>query len=159
MRKIYDLTGWVFALILGGTTLMAGCARDDSTGETYDDEARAERIEEDLEAAGEDLERAGEDFAEGARKMGEELDREAGELRRELEPRVEDGVLVAKVKARLASDPEVNPLEIDVDVVDGVVTLGGRVDTEEERAEAVKLASRTEGVREVVDNLQVGGRS
>lgn len=151
MARIQHLSTLACALVLGIALIGAGCARDESR--------RAERdAGRNLEQAGEDLERAGEDLAEGARRAGAALNRGAERLNRELQPRIEDAALVLAVKARLTVDPEVNPFEIDVDAVDGVVTLGGMVDSEEERAEAEKLARRTEGVVEVVNNLQVGQR-
>lgn len=154
MVKIQHPSTFACALVLGTALIAAGCARDDS----YQAERDAGELESDLERAGEDLERAGEDLAEGARRTGAALNREAERLNRELEPRIEDAALVLAVKARLTADPEVNPFEIDVDAVDGVITLGGMVDSEEERAEAEKLARRTEGVSEVINNLQVGRR-
>ena len=48
-------------------------------------------------------------------------------------------------------------MEAEVDTVDGTVTLTGEVESEEDRADAVEVARETEGVRDVVDNLQVEG--
>lgn len=69
---------------------------------------------------------------------------------------VDDAALTAKVKTKLAADPEINPFKIDVDTTAGVVTLRGRVDDSGDRTEAVKLARDTEGVRGVRDELTVG---
>lgn len=69
---------------------------------------------------------------------------------------VNDAALTAKVKAKLAADPEINPFKIDVDTDNGMVTLRGRVDEQGDRDEAVKLARKTSGVRGVHDELQVG---
>lgn len=44
---------------------------------------------------------------------------------------------------------------INVDTVQGLVTLHGRVDTAEQKAEAEELARKTEGVRDVRNLLQV----
>jgi hyperosmotically inducible periplasmic protein len=44
---------------------------------------------------------------------------------------------------------------IDVDTNNGVVTLNGIVDSPEQRARAEELASRVDGVKRVVNNLQV----
>ena len=49
----------------------------------------------------------------------------------------------------LATDPS----RVAVDVVDGVVTLAGQLDTRIDAEVAVALASRTEGVVDVVDRL------
>ncbi len=69
---------------------------------------------------------------------------------------VSDAALTSKVKARLAADPEVNPFEIDVDSDNGVVRLSGTVDNERARDQAVTVASRTSGVRDVIDDIEIG---
>jgi len=67
-----------------------------------------------------------------------------------------DAALTGKVKARLAAEPQVNAFDIDVDSDHGVVRLSGTVDSEQARREAVRLTRRTEGVREVIDDLEIG---
>lgn len=158
MLTTRDLGFVTRALVALGTVagLAAGCTIGPESAE---DERAAERVEEDLERAGERIEEAGEELADGARRLGETLDREAVRLNREIEPRLQDAALAARVKARLIADPEVNPFQIDVDAVDGVITLGGMVESDHERREAEELARRTEGVREVVSNIEVGRRS
>jgi len=72
-----------------------------------------------------------------------------------LSENVEDGVLLVKVKSKLAADPDVAALDIDVDVSRGVVTLSGDVASKAEADEAVRVARATEGVSGVVNKLQV----
>ncbi|MDY7092343.1 MAG: BON domain-containing protein [Acidobacteriota bacterium] len=69
-----------------------------------------------------------------------------------------DAEITAKVKSKLAADPEVNPFNIDVDTSEGVVTLTGRVTKEAARDEAGKLAARTKGVRSVQNRIKVGDK-
>lgn len=69
---------------------------------------------------------------------------------------VDDAAITAKVKSKLAADPEVNPFNVDVDTDDGVVTLRGRVDDSATKTEAGKLARNTDGVRGVRNMLEVG---
>lgn len=69
---------------------------------------------------------------------------------------IDDSAITASVKTRMAADPDVKAHEIDVDTVDGKVTLTGKVGSQAVRAEAVRLAQNTEGVRSVRDNLTVG---
>jgi hyperosmotically inducible periplasmic protein len=64
------------------------------------------------------------------------------------------GVTTA-VKAKLAADDTVKAYKIDVDTKDGVVTLGGTVDTAEAKTRAVEVARNTKGVASVVDQLSV----
>jgi hyperosmotically inducible protein len=66
-----------------------------------------------------------------------------------------DGSLTARIKAKMALDDKVGALGIDVDTVNGTVTLSGEVRSEPERERALSLARETEGVRAVVDRLTV----
>jgi osmotically-inducible protein OsmY len=60
-----------------------------------------------------------------------------------------------QIQANLQDDRDLANNPIDVRVADGVATLKGTVDSEAERATAVRLASVT-GVRVVEDQLAVG---
>ncbi len=62
---------------------------------------------------------------------------------------VDDAVITAKVKARLAQEPTVSAFAISVDTRDGVVILSGFVDSEAQRDKAVAIARGVAGVREV----------
>lgn len=66
-----------------------------------------------------------------------------------------DKELVVKVKAALADDPVAHALKIDVEADHGVVSLGGHVDSQAERKAALLAARDVQGVKEVIDNLDV----
>lgn len=68
---------------------------------------------------------------------------------------VDDKVLAARVKTALADASTVHSLKIDVEVNRGEVSLGGYVDSEQERDAAVAVTSQVKGVRKVINNLQV----
>ncbi len=68
---------------------------------------------------------------------------------------VDDAAITAKVKTKITADPELNPFDVDVDTLDGVVTLRGSLPTAEKVAEAVKLARYTDGVTNVENRLRV----
>lgn len=72
---------------------------------------------------------------------------------------IDDAVITTKVKAKLIEDPVTKARKIDVDTVNGVVTLTGLVDTEAEIKRALEIASSVAGVKKVVNNLRVGKRS
>ena len=72
-----------------------------------------------------------------------------------LSENVNDGVLLVKVKSKLAADPDVSALDIDVDVSRGIVTLSGDVASSSQAEEAIRLARNTEGVKSVVNKLEV----
>jgi hyperosmotically inducible protein len=48
---------------------------------------------------------------------------------------------------------------VDVDTTNGVVSLNGVVESQEQKARAEQLASRVDGVRKVVNNLQIQSSS
>ena len=66
-----------------------------------------------------------------------------------------DASITSAVKTKLLGDPKVGGLKIDVDTKDNVVTLTGNVKSEAEKAEAIRLAKTTTGVKSVVDKLTV----
>jgi len=132
-------------LVLAAAVL--GCTPEDRR----EAEAGAEEAGRDLEAAGR---AAGEELSEA----GEAVERGLERANRQLEPYARDIEITAKVKTKLTADPEINPLRIDVDTLDGRVTLSGKVRTERQREEAEALARGTEGVLEVVNLLEVGPR-
>lgn len=66
-----------------------------------------------------------------------------------------DAAITSKVKAKLAADPEINPFNIDVDTVNGVVTLSGEVRKDQARVEAERLARATANVRDVINRIEV----
>ena len=67
----------------------------------------------------------------------------------------DDATITGKVKSKLAADPEINPFNIDVDTLEGVVTLRGEVEKPVARTEAIKLAKGVKGVKRVVDHIRV----
>jgi hyperosmotically inducible protein len=65
-----------------------------------------------------------------------------------------DAGITTKVKAKISADRTItNGDQIAVSTQNGVVTLAGTVDTDASKQRALKLASETEGVKSVVDNL------
>jgi len=70
-----------------------------------------------------------------------------------------DSAISAKVEAKLAGDPDINPFNIDVDTNEGVVTLSGAVEKDFARDEAERLAETTEGVRDVINDVTVRNRT
>jgi hyperosmotically inducible periplasmic protein len=68
----------------------------------------------------------------------------------------DDSSITAKIKAGLAADSDLNPFNIDVTTNDRVVTLQGRVKTEDAREKAERIARETDGVRRVVNLVKVG---
>ena len=66
-----------------------------------------------------------------------------------------DAWLVTKLRSRLAADPAVNAFDIDVDALDGQVTLTGLVTGDRAREQAERIAKATEGVKLVRNEIVV----
>jgi hyperosmotically inducible protein len=71
---------------------------------------------------------------------------------------VDDAALTASVNAALVADKASNFTRIDVDTTSGVVSLTGTVETAEQRQRAEQIAGRVDGVKRVVNNLQVSAK-
>ena len=68
---------------------------------------------------------------------------------------VKDGWLVMKIHSDLVDEDVLSGSNIDVDVKNGVVTLQGTVPSEAGRARAIAEAKKTDGVKNVVDQLKI----
>src|SRR4051812_38881011 len=66
-----------------------------------------------------------------------------------------DAAITGEVKTKLIGDTKVSGTKINVDTSKGVVTLTGTVSSQAEKAEAIRLAKTTTGVKSVVDKLTV----
>jgi hyperosmotically inducible protein len=66
-----------------------------------------------------------------------------------------DAGITTNVKTKMAADDTVKAYQIDIDTRNGVVTLKGDVDSVAAKTQAVEIARTTEGVRDVVDQIQV----
>jgi hypothetical protein len=83
--------------------------------------------------------------------IGEKVAASANEAQRALG----EMSLQGKIKSKMALDELVKASAINIDSVDGVVTLKGTVGSEAERVRAVQLARETAGVTAVKDQLVV----
>ncbi|HKE92867.1 MAG TPA: BON domain-containing protein [Povalibacter sp.] len=68
---------------------------------------------------------------------------------------IDDGVVTARVKAKLIEDPVTKAHQINVDTFKGTVSLSGFVENEQARARALQLARDVDGVKQVKDGMQV----
>jgi len=86
-----------------------------------------------------------------ARAFGEKARERLTEVGNELH----DARVTASVRTALALNRSLRSFSIEVSSEDGVVTLGGRVDGEDERARAEALAAAVPEVTRVVNQIQV----
>lgn len=68
---------------------------------------------------------------------------------------IDDAGITASVKSKLVADKAANLTRVDVDTNNGTVYLNGTVDSPEQKSRAEQLAWQANGVRSVVNNLQV----
>ena len=111
-------------------------------------------VDKSKEKVGDGAEKTGEAIGTAAKATGKAVGTAAhktGEV-------VTDATITTTVKTKLLGDGETPGLKINVDTEDGVVTLHGDVANADARAEAVRLARTTKGVKRVVDKLTVGGK-
>jgi hyperosmotically inducible protein len=71
---------------------------------------------------------------------------------------VDDAWIHSKIVAKLIADSDTPERKINVDVKNNVVTLRGRVDSAEAKAEAGRIATETDGVKSVNNQLKVAAR-
>jgi hyperosmotically inducible protein len=67
----------------------------------------------------------------------------------------DDNIITGRVGRRLTADPDVKRVKIDVDTINGVVTLRGKVDSQTQKVQAERIAQNTDGVRRVINELVV----
>ena len=68
---------------------------------------------------------------------------------------LDDTVLAAKVKLKLVENKETSGGKINVEVRSGVVELSGFVSSYEERDAAVELVSAIDGVKDVINSIDI----
>jgi len=69
----------------------------------------------------------------------------------------DEAKISSAIQSRFSQDSGLSTKQLTVQASNGVVTLGGFVDNEAQREAAARQAASVEGVKEVVNNLQLGG--
>lgn len=166
----------VVVLLAALATLAAGCATTQPMGQQVDDAAITSRVKSTL--AGDPGVGAFEldvDTTDGVVTLRGSVDdpetsRLAEQLARDVRgvrsvqnrievngetTRVSDAALATNIKTRLAADPDVGAINIDVDADGGIVTLSGIVRTAEARSRAEQIAQGVDGVRRVNNEIRI----
>jgi osmotically-inducible protein OsmY len=68
---------------------------------------------------------------------------------------ISDDMIYDNVRIKLASDQIVKGGALNVDVKQGVVTLGGMVENSRQKDRAGKLTKSVKGVKQVINNLNL----
>ena len=71
---------------------------------------------------------------------------------------VSDDQIYDNVRRKLADDQVVKGGAMEVEVKDGVVTLRGKVETDQQKIRAAKIAHKISGVKQVDNELEVVGK-
>jgi hypothetical protein len=71
----------------------------------------------------------------------------------------DDTKISSDIQSKYAQDSGLSTKQLSVQASGGVVTIGGHVDDDAQRAAAARQAASVDGVKEVVNNLQVGNLS
>jgi osmotically-inducible protein OsmY len=102
------------------------------------------------------------DKPEFAEKAGESLDDTADKIGDTMQTQsdnagmvLDDTAITGKVKATVLAEPGLDSLQIHVDTVNGVTTLSGIVDSQQNSDRAEEIASGTGGVTAVNNQLVV----
>lgn len=119
-------TAWLAPLLIAGL-LATGCA--DRNQDTVPDQVQP-------------------NVPDSAANRAGEAARDAGEV-------TDNATTTARIKSALIADKTVGAVKIDVDTKGDVVTLSGEVDTEAQKSRAEEIAKRTEGVRQVINQLTI----
>lgn len=93
--------------------------------------------------------------ADRAREVGAQVGEKTAEAANQARRALNDGSITAKIKAKMALDDSVKALDLDVDTTGTTVTVSGVVSNETQKQRALQLARETEGVKQVVDQIQV----
>ncbi len=122
-----------------------------------------QKIDRNTQQANAELKATGDNIKAGANEAGAAIERGAAKVNDQLQTKVvpaakqliSDTNITAKVKSQLAGDPAINALTVKVDTSNGQVILSGKVALPEQKAEAEKVARQVEGVKDVVNQIDV----
>ncbi len=68
---------------------------------------------------------------------------------------MDDAEITIKVKAALLYEDDLRSMKINVDTVQGIVTLEGSADSQKNKDKAIQLSAAVKGVRSVISKLTV----
>jgi hyperosmotically inducible protein len=107
--------------------------------------------------AADKAERTGERAADKAERTGERAADKSANAARKTGRKIDDGWIKSKIYAQYLADwgTILDDSDIDIDVVNNVVTLSGTVKSAEAKTRAVATAKATDGVKSVRDSLKV----
>jgi len=131
----------LLVLSLMSSALLVACDRTD------DDRSAGQKLDSAIAKTEQSAEQAKQATENAANRVEGAADR--------MTAKAEDVAVTAKVNAALAGDPRLSALKINVDTVDGKVSLSGFAPDAASRDRAAELAQAVQGVVSVDNKLQV----
>src|SRR5882672_2390867 len=96
-------------------------------------------------------------IATGCQRQSDSVDRKMDQTSEQQAQKggdtAKDAAITTKVKAALTAQPGLKSMRIDVNTVNGIVTLTGAVDSQETMERVQQIAQGVEGVRSVENRL------
>ncbi len=103
-------------------------------------------------------ENAGKEIDRSAEKAGNKMDQASDKLSEQAGKTgvvLEDSAITAKVKAAILGEPGLKSLDINVDTVNGVVTLAGKVESQANSDKANQIAGAVAEIKQVRNQLEI----
>ncbi len=126
-----------------------------TTGRTDKDDKVKVEVKDDTKETAAKVKEKSKDAGEKTKDVSKEAAQKTKDAAVKTKDVTADAAITSEVKTKLLGDTKVGGLKIDVDTKDNVVTLTGTVSSAAEKAEAIRLAKTTTGVKSVVDKLVV----
>lgn len=143
---------WAASLTaLAAAALLGACDRQDTT-------AARDRADTTVAQAEQKTERAAESAANSTREAAKDAKDATAAAADSAGDKVKDATITAAVKSKLAADPNLSALAIDVDTSAGRVALNGSAPDAAAKEKATTLASSVDGVVSVDNQLSVATR-
>ena len=128
-------SAWVATILVLG---LVGCSKPgpaETAGKKIDQASESASA-----AVADTVNKAGEMAAKGSETAGQKMD---------------DAEITIKVKAALLYEDDLRSMKINVDTVQGIVTLEGSADSQKNKDKAIQLSAAVKGVRSVINKLTV----
>jgi len=138
----------IAAAALMAASLLAAC----------DNSRDSETAGQKLDSAVSTVQQKGAELSADAKAAGQDAMRAAGDATANVTDKAKDAAITTAVNAKLVADSSLSALKIDVDTVDGHVTLSGDAPDAAARDRAGELASEVDGVVAVDNRLAVAAK-
>ena len=129
-------TPYATSAVLLAALAMAACSPRD------ENKTVGQKVDESIATA----KNASQDFENATKRAAKDVAKVAG-----------DAMITTKVNAALAVDDKLKAIKVDVDTIDGAVTLTGSAPDAESRDRATTLAKAVDGVTRVDNRLTISG--